>query len=65
MTLAVLRQGRGDARHFRTMAEVIVITCYLLDAGYGEACLDATARVQVALVRCNRGALQDSDFYVR
>jgi hypothetical protein len=54
MTLAVLRQGRGDARHFSAMAGIIVITCYLLDAGYGEACQDAMAEVQEALVRCNR-----------
>jgi hypothetical protein len=56
MTLPVLRQGRGNARHFTTMAEVIVITCYLLDAGCGEACPDTMPEVQEALVRCNRGA---------
>jgi hypothetical protein len=38
------------------MAEVIVITCYLLDAGCGEACPDTMPEVQEALVRCNRGA---------
>lgn len=36
------------------MAGNIVIPCYLLDAGYGEACQDAMAEVQEALVRCNR-----------
>jgi hypothetical protein len=54
MTLANLRQGHGDARHFSTMAGVIIITCCLIDAGYGEACPDAMAEVQEALVRCNR-----------
>src|SRR5260370_13399907 len=54
MTLANLGQGRGDARHFSTMAGVIVITCYRLDAGYGEACPDGMAEVQEASVRCNR-----------
>lgn len=54
MALAALRQGRGDACHFSTMAGVIVITCYLVDAGYGEACTDAMTEVQEALVRCSR-----------
>ncbi|MEX3985291.1 hypothetical protein AB4Y45_40785 [Paraburkholderia sp. EG287A] len=56
MRLANLRQGRGDARHFETMADVIAITCHLLAAGYVEACPEGMAEVQDALVRCHRSA---------
>jgi hypothetical protein len=47
--LAAPWQGRGDARHFSAMARIIVITCYLVDAGYGEACPGAMAEVQEGL----------------
>jgi len=57
MTLANLRRGAGDFRHFATMARVVVLTCHLFQAGYGEAQVDGLMEVQDALDRSHRKAV--------
>lgn len=58
MILANLRLRRGDASHFVTMARVIVSTCHLFDAGYGEASLEGLTQVHDALERSFRSSFE-------
>jgi hypothetical protein len=64
MALASLRQGRGDLHHFVTMARVVVVSCHLFDAGYGEAHIDGLMEVHEALDRSHRMAAQTGNWCV-
>ncbi|WP_434667898.1 hypothetical protein P5W99_36345 [Paraburkholderia sp. A3BS-1L] len=57
ITLSSLRLQRGDLAHFVTMAQLIVSTSHLFDAGYGRARIEGLTEAHDALERGLRAAL--------
>ncbi|CAD6549896.1 hypothetical protein LMG27952_04936 [Paraburkholderia hiiakae] len=57
LTLSSLRLQRGDLAHFVTMAQIIVSTSHLFDAGYGRARIEGLTEAHDALERSLRAAL--------
>ena len=57
ITLSSLRLQRGDLAHFVTMAQIIVSTSHLFDAGYGRARIEGLTEAHDALEHSLRAAL--------
>lgn len=57
ITLSNLRSHRGDLSHFVTMAQVIVSTSHLFDAGFGSACIEGLTEAHDALEQGLRAAV--------
>lgn len=59
-----LKAGRGNAAMIGTMASVIVATCLLVNAGWGEAQAEGMAEVQSRLIECNAHAARTGSWRV-
>jgi hypothetical protein len=59
LTLANLRAWRGDLSHFVTIAQVIVSSAHLFDAGFGEARIEGLAEAYDELERTLRTSVQN------
>ncbi|QCP53394.1 hypothetical protein FAZ95_30510 [Trinickia violacea] len=59
-----LKSGRGNAAMIGTMAGVIVATCLLVNAGWGEAQAEGMAEVQSRLIECNAEAARTGSWRV-
>jgi hypothetical protein len=57
ITLSSLRLQRGDLAHFVTMAQIIVSTSHLFDAGFGSARIEGLSEAHDALERSLRAAV--------
>jgi hypothetical protein len=57
ITLSNLRLHRGDLAHFVTMAQIIVSTSHLFDAGFGSARIEGLTEAHDALERGLRAAV--------